>query len=166
MGKFFHRDYSGRGNYPSFATAGDKMAAKHAMRVISPIIIVCMIAWTICAIYFMNMIFTKVGTANGIILPTPEEESETPSDTPTIIAAEAIRMVCESGKYRYDFYQDNSYELAYVNQTFNLESGTYTIAGEKIALKNKDGAVTDASYAEHVLIIEHDTFNCKEYNGR
>ena len=142
------------------------MAAKHAMRVISPIIIVCMIAWTICAIYFMNMIFTKVGTANGIILPTPEEESETPSDTPTIIAAEAIRMVCESGKYRYDFYQDNSYELAYVNQTFNLESGTYTIAGEKIALKNKDGAVTDASYAEHVLIIEHDTFNCKEYNGR
>ena len=71
--------------------------------------------------------------------------------------------LCEDGKYRYDFYQDNSYELAYVGQPYNLEEGTYSIDGSKIILTNNKGNTeTEASYAENVLSVEGGTFKCKE----
>lgn len=145
------------------ATSGDKAAAKRAMGVIAPIIIICTIAWTFGAVYFMNMIFVKVRPSRGAATTGETGEEETPPTEPSVEDKASIRMACEDGKYRYDFYQDNSYELAYVGQPYNLEEGTYSIDGSKIILTNNKGNTeTEASYAENVLSVEDGTFKCKE----
>ena len=157
MGRNFNREDT------SSAMEGDKAAAKRVMYVVSPVIIVVMAAWTFGAVFFMNMIFTKVGTARGIISSVPEGGDEV-VELP-IVAEKGIRIACENGEYRYDLFLNNRYEMAIIGQPFNFETGTYTIEESTITLTSEEGKSTDANYDGRVLLVGHEPYNCREYDN-
>ncbi len=126
----------------------------------------------VAIVEFIVIVVLAVIVATKLQAPSEDGIVEEDSDSDQSSAIEydddgnalSMRVGCDTDKYLYDFFKNNTYEITDAATDQLIEDGDYTIAGTSLKLMSNSGKTHELEYRASYLTVGEEKIKCTEYN--